>query len=85
MCPKESFIKPRGVVEDVLVQIDKFYYPADFLILDTKSVVHVNEVTTRSGKNVDTPHIKEQEKNNNNVDLSTTSEPVTRPISLLFS
>jgi hypothetical protein len=85
MCPKESFIKPRGVVEDVLVQIDKFYYPVDFLILDTESVVHVNEVTTRSGKNVDTPHIKEQEKNNDNVDLSTTSEPVTRPISLLFS
>ena len=30
---------PRGVVEDVLLQIDKFYYPVDFLILDTQSVV----------------------------------------------
>ncbi|KAF5450328.1 hypothetical protein F2P56_030689 [Juglans regia] len=30
---------PRGVVEDVLIQIDKFYYPVDFLILDTSSVV----------------------------------------------
>ena len=27
--------KPRGIVEDVLVQIEKFYYPVDFLILDT--------------------------------------------------
>ena len=72
-------------MEDVFVQIDKFYYPVDFLILDTESVVHVNEVTTRSGKNVDSPHIKEKEKNSDNVDLSTTSEPLTRPISLLFS
>ena len=37
-----SIKKPRGVIEDVLVQIDKFYYPIDFLILDTQSVVHVN-------------------------------------------
>jgi hypothetical protein len=29
-------------VEDVLVQIDKFYYPVDFLILETESVVHAN-------------------------------------------
>ena len=27
---------PKGVVEDVLVKIDKFYYPVDFLILDTE-------------------------------------------------
>uniref|UniRef100_A0A2N9HV16 Reverse transcriptase/retrotransposon-derived protein RNase H-like domain-containing protein n=1 Tax=Fagus sylvatica TaxID=28930 RepID=A0A2N9HV16_FAGSY len=33
---------PKGVVEDVLVQIDKFYYPIDFLILETESVVHAN-------------------------------------------
>ena len=37
-----SIKKPRGVIEDVLVQIDKFYYPIDFLILDTQSVVHVD-------------------------------------------
>ena len=36
-----SIRTPRGVVEDVLVQIDKFYYPVDFLILDTQSVVNV--------------------------------------------
>ena len=34
-----SIKKPWGIVEDVLVQVDKFYYPVDFLILDTQSVV----------------------------------------------
>ena len=27
---------PRGVVEDVLVQVEKFYYPVDFVVLYTK-------------------------------------------------
>ncbi|RVW82392.1 Retrovirus-related Pol polyprotein from transposon 17.6 [Vitis vinifera] len=27
---------PKGVVEDVLVQVEKFYYPVDFVVLDTK-------------------------------------------------
>ena len=30
---------PRGMIEDVLVQVDKFYYPVDFVVLDTDSVV----------------------------------------------
>ena len=25
---------PRGVVENVLVQVEKFYYPVDFVVLD---------------------------------------------------
>ncbi|KAL6319852.1 hypothetical protein AAG906_036921 [Vitis piasezkii] len=25
---------PRGMIEDVLVQVDKFYYPMDFVVLD---------------------------------------------------
>ena len=29
---------PRGVIEDVLVQVDKFYYPVDFVVLDTNPV-----------------------------------------------
>ena len=29
---------PKGTIEDVLVQVDKFYYPVDFIVLDTKSV-----------------------------------------------
>ena len=49
-----------------------------------KNVEHVSEVTTRSGKNVDSPHIEKQEKSSDNVDLPTTSEPLTRPISVPF-
>ena len=29
---------PKGTVEDVLVQVDKFYYQVDFVVLDTKTV-----------------------------------------------
>ena len=29
---------PKGIVEDVLIQVDKFYYPVDFLMLDTELV-----------------------------------------------
>ena len=27
---------PKGIVEDVLVQVDKFYHPMDFVVLDTE-------------------------------------------------
>ncbi|XP_052180129.1 uncharacterized protein LOC127793438 [Diospyros lotus] len=27
---------PRGIVEDVLIQVDKFYFPVDFIVLDTQ-------------------------------------------------
>ena len=30
---------PRGIVEDVLVQVDNFYYPVDFVVLDTNPIV----------------------------------------------
>ena len=30
---------PRGVIEDVIVQVDKFYYPVDFVVLDTDPTV----------------------------------------------
>ena len=30
---------PKGIVEDVLIQVDKFYYHVDFLVLDTEPVV----------------------------------------------
>jgi hypothetical protein len=32
---------PRGIVEDVLVQIDKFYFPVDFIVLDAHPVSNV--------------------------------------------
>ena len=30
---------PRGIIEDVLVQVDNFYYPVDFIVLDTNPIV----------------------------------------------
>ena len=29
---------PKGIVEDVLVKVDKFYYPMDFVVLDTELI-----------------------------------------------
>ena len=31
---------PRGIVKDVLVQVDKFHFPVDFVVLDTQPVVN---------------------------------------------
>ncbi|XP_024017304.1 uncharacterized protein LOC112090375 [Morus notabilis] len=36
-----SIKRLRGIVEDVLLQIDRFYYPMDFLVLDTQSMVNM--------------------------------------------
>ncbi|KAL6345460.1 hypothetical protein AAG906_017180 [Vitis piasezkii] len=40
---------PRGMIEDVLVQVDKFYYPVDFIVLDTEPITrepnHVMQLT----------------------------------------
>ena len=33
---------PRGIIEDVLVQVDKFIYPVDFIVLDTQPVEACN-------------------------------------------
>ncbi|RVW21828.1 Retrovirus-related Pol polyprotein from transposon 297 [Vitis vinifera] len=30
---------PRGIIEDVLVQVDNFYYPVDFVVLNTDPLV----------------------------------------------
>jgi hypothetical protein len=35
-----SIRKPRGVVEDVLVKVENFYYPVDFIILDIEPTLH---------------------------------------------
>jgi hypothetical protein len=31
----------KGIIEDVLIKVDKFYYPVDFIVLDTEPVVNV--------------------------------------------
>ncbi|KAL4283970.1 hypothetical protein GQ457_16G019230 [Hibiscus cannabinus] len=35
-----SFVQPEGKIEDILVRIDKFIFPADFLILDCEADEH---------------------------------------------
>jgi hypothetical protein len=32
---------PKGTIEDVLIKVDKFYYPVDFIVLDTEPIVNV--------------------------------------------
>jgi hypothetical protein len=29
---------PRGIVKDVLIKVDKFYFLVDFIVLDTEPV-----------------------------------------------
>ena len=42
---------PKGTVEDVLIQVDKFYYPVDFVVLDTELVaVGANHVLIILGR-----------------------------------
>ena len=42
---------PKGTIEDVLIQVDKFYYPVDFVILETKPVaVGANHVPIILGR-----------------------------------
>ena len=37
-----SVIVPKGVIEDILVQVDKFYFPIDFIILDMHPISNAN-------------------------------------------
>ena len=42
---------PKGIVEDVLIQVDKFYYPINFVVLDTEPVaVGTNYVSIILGR-----------------------------------
>ena len=41
---------PRGIVEDVLVQVDKFIYPVDFIVLDTQPVEVCNLIPVILGR-----------------------------------
>jgi len=33
---------PKGIVEDIILKVDEFYLPADFIVLDTKPVTNSN-------------------------------------------
>jgi len=41
---------PRGIVEDMLVQVDKFIYPVDFIVLDTQHVEACNSFPVILGR-----------------------------------
>ena len=42
---------PKGIVEDVLVKVDKFYYPVDFIVLNTEPVAEgTNQVPIILGR-----------------------------------
>jgi len=41
---------PREIVEDVLVQVDKFVYPVDFIVLDTQPVEACNLIPVILGR-----------------------------------
>jgi hypothetical protein len=32
---------PRGIVEDALIKVDKFYFFVDFIVLDTELVQNI--------------------------------------------
>jgi hypothetical protein len=35
-----SIKKPRGIIKDVIIKVDKFFFPVDFIVLDTELVPH---------------------------------------------
>jgi hypothetical protein len=41
---------PKGIVEDVLVQVDKFIYLVDFIVLDTQRVEACNSIPVILGR-----------------------------------
>ena len=42
---------PRGIVEDVLVKVDKFLFPIDFVVLDTEPVANMtNQIPVILGR-----------------------------------
>ena len=42
---------PKGIVEDILVKVDKFYYSVDFVVLDTEPVAEgINQVPIILGR-----------------------------------
>ncbi|KAK8556307.1 hypothetical protein V6N12_002715 [Hibiscus sabdariffa] len=42
-----SYVQPEGKIEDILVQVDKFIFPVDFLILDCETDKHASIILGR--------------------------------------
>jgi hypothetical protein len=46
-----SLKRPRGILEDVLIKVDKFYFPVDFIVIDTKPIHDVaNQIPVILGR-----------------------------------
>ena len=41
---------PHGILEDVLVKVDEFYFPVDFLVLDMESSNHIGQIPIILGR-----------------------------------
>jgi hypothetical protein len=39
-----SIKKPKGVIEDVIIKVDKFFFPMDFIVLDIELVPHLERL-----------------------------------------
>jgi hypothetical protein len=40
----QSIKKPRGIAEDVIIRVDKFFFPVDFIVLDTELVPYLEKL-----------------------------------------
>jgi hypothetical protein len=38
-----SIKKPKRIVEDVIIKVDKFYYSVDFIVLDTEPIPNLEK------------------------------------------
>jgi hypothetical protein len=38
---ERSMKRPRGIIEDVLIKVDKFYFPVNFIVIDTELVHNI--------------------------------------------
>jgi hypothetical protein len=46
-----SMKRPRGIIEDVLIKVDKFYFPVDFIVIDTEPMRDgVNQIPVILGR-----------------------------------
>jgi hypothetical protein len=46
-----SMKRPRGIIEDVLIKVDKFYFPMHFIVIDTEQVHDVvNQISVILGR-----------------------------------
>lgn len=39
-----SIKKPRGIIKDVILRVEKFYFPVDFIVLDTEQIANLTKL-----------------------------------------